>query len=668
MFELTKADFEKLKTRGLSYRETPLVGSTFNETDNSIDTIIATENPVIVYDWENSSWTELKLMREILIIDEKSVVFPKNNQVPLLDSHQSWEGTKSVKGSIRDLRIENSKVVGKTFVSSVENELATKIKEGHLCNTSAGYTVYKNKSYRLKPGESKIIKGREYKNDFGDDLDLMIRLKWSLNEGSVVVWGADQFSSFREEPADYVPEDVDKNKYFLFNNNNPRRTKMDEKQIQALIEQKVNEAKEQVRNENKEAATEAIRVANIYSIAGDFQRNLPGIDLIAKAKEYADGKKTSEEFRTYVMAEFKNPEAIRKPNSELGLTNDEVNKFSMREIVLAAATGSVDKLGVVYEASRELAQRFGKTQDKNNIHLPFEFQKKRITSKGLTPEMVRELTVSPDSAGGYTVQYQYIEKSFIEYLYASNPLTALGVQNVEGLQGNIPMTRELTVPTFYMVAEGAPVTESSPTFGQDVMSPKTGGQLINLSHKFLTQNSVGGEEYANRKIALGIGLGVAYYALYGTGTTQPVGLKNITGIGGVEGSGFTRAKALSMLSQIKTSNATQLGVPQWLSNSEVASLLYNVDTTTGYGKWLLDDVTNKMTGYNFAESNIIEDKDLFVGIWNSLIIGYWNAIEIVANPYGSGFASGQIQVRGLVDFDVFAEYPTAFALAEDVSA
>lgn len=411
----------------------------------------------------------------------------------------------------------------------------------------------------------------------------------------------------------------------------------------------------------------ALRIANIYAIADDFQANVPGVKLREEAKKFIAENKSDAEFRTFVMDKFKDPEALRTPVTQVGLSDKEKKTFSLREAVLAMVEGKVDKLGVEFEASRVIAEKLGRAQTRNNLFIPFEIQNRQIDLSKLPPA-VRDLIVGTPASGGYTVKYEYIPQSFIEILNNAMALTQLGATRIEGLQGNVPMTRELTSNLFYMVAESAGPTQSDITFSQTTASPKTGGVLTKMSHKFLIQNSVGGEAYINRKLAIAAALGIDYQGLYGPGTANNVdGLKNWTGIGGVTGTGFTRAKAIEMLTQVKSANALALGEFKWLSNALTASTLLNKEISPNTAKFLLDDLTGRMINKSFVESEQVIDGELFGGIWSSLMLMFWNVVEIKANEFGSGFAAGNIEVRALVDFDTYVEYPGAFSLATGVN-
>ena len=51
--------------------------------------------------------------------------------------------------------------------------------------------------------------------------------------------------------------------------------------------------------------------------------------------------------------------------------------------------------------------------------------------------------------------------------------------------------------------------------------------------------------------------------------------------------------------------------------------------------------------------------------WSELVIGYWSAVDILANPYHSDVASkGGVLLHAFLDADVAVRHPEAFAYAE----
>src|SRR3990167_10259856 len=111
---------------GWESRTARAVPETFKKDGKSVivEAVITTEQPAIVADWER--W---ELVREVLLMD--GVVLPDTKQVPLLDTH-SRLSTSDVKGSIRNLRVEKTDLVGDVYFWSKAEDEISQVEEGHL--------------------------------------------------------------------------------------------------------------------------------------------------------------------------------------------------------------------------------------------------------------------------------------------------------------------------------------------------------------------------------------------------------------------------------------------------------------------------------------------------------------------------------------------------------
>lgn len=190
-FELMRRDDPSEQRRDITVRSYAVRASTLNEQARTIDAVMATEQPVQVFDMR--TWS---VIREILVIDGGT--FPE--QVPLLDSHDRSSIKKQL-GSTRNIRAEKgapNQMVGTRHLSSVPDasEAFTKMREGHLRDGSIGYRVTGFQD--LQPGESATIKGRTFKNDGSDTL--RISHEWRVMEDSLTPIGADDLAKTRNAP------------------------------------------------------------------------------------------------------------------------------------------------------------------------------------------------------------------------------------------------------------------------------------------------------------------------------------------------------------------------------------------------------------------------------------------------------------------------------------
>lgn len=104
--------------------------STFDETERSVEMVIATEEPVVEWDRRSGKFIPT-------IIRVSGIEFP--DQVPMLDTH-SREGVSDVLGSIRSIRVEGDKLIGKAIYGRTAKAEDAMIlaRDGHLTDYSIG--------------------------------------------------------------------------------------------------------------------------------------------------------------------------------------------------------------------------------------------------------------------------------------------------------------------------------------------------------------------------------------------------------------------------------------------------------------------------------------------------------------------------------------------------
>lgn len=151
--------------------------------DEGIETIATTDAPVMVMDWDRFS-----PIREVLPM--KYVELPKGDKVPLLDSH-SKSSIEKIKGSARNWSTTNNELLAKAYISKSEVSLREKIAEGHIDSVSIGYQTDSAYSVEVPKGAKVSIDGTSYRNEFDDEVPMVVRTWWKPVELSLVPIGAD---------------------------------------------------------------------------------------------------------------------------------------------------------------------------------------------------------------------------------------------------------------------------------------------------------------------------------------------------------------------------------------------------------------------------------------------------------------------------------------------
>lgn len=150
---------------------------TIDESSRSILATVATENPVLVYDWASG-----RPIQEVLIANGAEMP----DWTPFLDSHLAYD--LRTLGSVTDYRRSGSTIVGRlTFAEGDDVEpIYRRVVAGHLRAVSVGgrRIAYTD----IEPRQSAQVVGRRWT---AGQYTLRITSQWAVRETSMVVFGAD---------------------------------------------------------------------------------------------------------------------------------------------------------------------------------------------------------------------------------------------------------------------------------------------------------------------------------------------------------------------------------------------------------------------------------------------------------------------------------------------
>lgn len=266
----------------------------------------------------------------------------------------------------------------------------------------------------------------------------------------------------------------------------------------------------------------------------------------------------------------------------------------------------------------------------------------------------RDLTVGPDSAGGYTVATNLLASSFIDLLNNRTMVRTMGARVLDNLVGDIKIPSMASGATGTWEGENDANAESSPTFGQVELAPNRVGTYVEISKKLLVQSSLAIEQLVQSDIAGAIARAIDVAALHGTGTgDQPTGIAATSGIGsvvgGTNGAAPTWANIIGLETEVAQDNA-DIGSLGYLTNAKVRGKLKQTFTNATYGEIPLwtggggADGMGMLNGYRAGVSNQVSStltkgsasgvcSAIFFGNWADLILAYWGGLDIVVDPY-----------------------------------
>lgn len=351
-----------------------------------------------------------------------------------------------------------------------------------------------------------------------------------------------------------------------------------------------------------------------------------------------------------------------KSASKLGLTEREVQRFSLFRAIQATADKNWTQAGFELECSREVAKKLGRNQvDPNRFFVPFEVQERQL------PAARRDLTAGTTTAGGFLVETTNV--SFIDVLRNRSVAYRMGARRLSGLDGNVAIPRQTGAATAVWLAnEASTITESNQTFGQLLLSPKHVGAYTEVSRQLMMQSSPSAEAIVTAD--LGAVCAIAYDAavLNGSGASgQPTGITATAGIGSVTGTTLGYAGILEFQTDVAGANVMPVAGGYVTTPTVAALMMQRVKfSSTASPLWEGNVWDGSMSGFPAMTSLQVTAASMLFGDWAQVIVGEWGTLEIEVNPYAN-FQAAITGIRAIVSMDCGLRYAGAFSQATTIT-
>ena len=395
------------------------------------------------------------------------------------------------------------------------------------------------------------------------------------------------------------------------------------------------------------AEAERARISDITSLC--TKHNMEDL-----GRQMVESGRSIDEARAAVLDKLNIPqETVTMQAADIGLSEKESRSFSFLRAInyLSNPTDRSAREAAAFEieASEAAAAKLGRQ------------------SRGITiPQDVlrRDLNVGTASAGGNLVATELDAGSFIDLLRNASALDQAGATVLTGLTGNVAIPRQSGAATAYWVAESGSPTESQQTVDQVSLVPRTVAAYTDFSRRLMIQSSIDVENMVRSDLASVIALKIDAAGLYGTGSnSEPLGLKNTTGIGTVDfaAAAPTFAEVVDLESDVATANAL-LGSPVYLMNAAMRGNLKTTKKDAGSGIFIMEN--GEVNGYRGVLSNQVASGDLWFGNFADLIIGYFSGLDLMVDPYTHS-TSGTVRVVAMQDCDIAIRHPESFSRGND---
>ncbi|MDR2919695.1 MAG: phage major capsid protein [Tannerella sp.] len=276
--------------------------------------------------------------------------------------------------------------------------------------------------------------------------------------------------------------------------------------------------------------------------------------------------------------------------------------------------------------------------------------------------------------GGMTIatvlQYQ-------EELRKRLVLAKAGAKYISGLVGNIDLIEGAAI-TATWEGENDKTGDKKKQFSKRSMMPKRLALNVPISKQLIAQSSWDVERMIYEDILAAHAEALEDAAINGSGTGEPLGILNTTGIGSVSLGANGDAPTFKSMVDLETAIA--------LKNADVASMAY-ITTTKARGAlkttlkannvpgyiWERDEIN----GYHALASNIVpanltkgSGTDLsaaLFGNFSDLIIAQWGGFDVITDPY-SLKKEGAIEITMNAYHDIFLRRIQSFAAVKDIVA
>jgi HK97 family phage major capsid protein/HK97 family phage prohead protease len=368
--------------------------------------------------------------------------------------------------------------------------------------------------------------------------------------------------------------------------------------------------------------------------------------------------------------------AQRDYGGGLVLGSRDADRFSLRDVIAGqldpATSGSFAR-----EIHQELHGKGFRAQN-GGLLVPLGM---------LAAKRAPQLTTTPAVSG--LVPDNYMPGLFIDALREDSVAARLGVRFENMPPGTATIPKQTGITTAQFVGENIDLPEVAPTFTTIDLAPKQLGCWTSFSRLTMSQTVPGFDSLLAADFGRALGEGLDNAILNGNGTgPNPRGLLQTPGVNtvslGTNGGALTYERLVAMETPLNVQNVPRSGrgylVPSRVENSLKTTLKFGAGTeaTVWEPSPKMEGGMGMVNGYvatstNYLPTNLTKGTGtnlaaLIFGHWADIWVGSWDVIEIVANPYGSGFRKGEIEMRAFWTVDICVRRPESFTTITDAAA
>lgn len=581
----------------------------------SFETIATTDKAAVVIDWER--W---EMVREILPM--RYCVLPDNDKAPVLDSHMRYS-VNHILGSASNWRTTESELLCKIFISESEPKVKEKIKEKTIDSVSLGYMTDSSKTVEIPKNATVIIDGVEYKNEYEDDLPLLVRLWWKGKEVSLVAIGADDAAKIKRAMQSGIKSNDPELQQVLNTILNNQKSLEDRITINQSkggsgMSEPTTKTAEQLR---EEACLEIEKSKSMFD--GAFKHKAD--EAILKIKSGVDVN-IGEYFKSLYDEVQRNGGHASKPVSHMDFSKSDAEQYSPSRAIGKILRGE-KREGLEFEVSEQIAKVCGEPTSERGFFLAADF-----SAKALNLINQRAHSIGTPSEGGYFETDDFRPDMLKEVVRNKTVLGLLGSTVITGLNGPLVVPKIVSGLTAYTPLENIDADKSYIVVGVDEVSPKRISTATELGREqfIRTNKGLGGlDQILIRELYTTQNTKLDYEGINGTGLSgRPTGLLSMTGMSAPSMSVVSLKKIVNFIRLVAKANGLAQDM-KWLNSVDVESLLRVTPVDSSGIEKLYDFKSRTIQGYPSISSNQIPSAYNVFGNWPEFYTCLWGVEELI---------------------------------------
>ena len=405
--------------------------------------------------------------------------------------------------------------------------------------------------------------------------------------------------------------------------------------------------KVQVVNENEVRSAESKRAKEIATLGDQYSCMDDALNAIQEGR-------SAGEFSRYILDNKLNEKPLEVPtdDGEIGMNDNEVRDFSItRAVDTFCNKGRFE--GLEAEVSEAAKQRYGRNVD--GLCVP-------------TDVLKRDLNVGTAVDGGNTVATNLLAGSFIDLLRNASVIAQTGATYLNGLSGDVAIPRQSASATASWNTEVGAVSETSGQIDQVTMSPKGLSAMTTYSKQLLAQSSIDIEQFVRNDLATVLAIAQDLAAVDGTGSSnQPTGIMGVAGVGTITVNANNYINAVNLESEVAVDNALT-GSLAYVTNAKYIGKLKQSEVASNTGRFVYEN--GQVNGYPCYMSNQMPatyatntKSAIIFGNFSDLLIGNWNGLDIVVDPFTEA-AKRQVRLVTSLWTDIAVRHPESFSFSK----